>query len=160
MAVHYTTFVLQASVSLPDDTPVLVLGADTAEEIPGIPLVTSLHRIDNAVMPFSHAAMVLGEFPVSDAWIEAVQGYDSAAKVVIIREPVPAGASTEDVFVAEGVRGESLPPWVGPLVAQKLHAAMRDVPVTYGEDPLSIGIVPSAPTSFPAWAHRIITPAA
>lgn len=160
MATHFTTFVLPAAAApgLEYDTPFLVLAADTAEETAAIPLVTSLRRMGNAVMPYSHAAMVLGEVRVADAWITAVEQYDAAAKVVVLREPVPADISTEYASVLEGVTGLDLPPWVGMLLAGQLHAASRDVPVTAGEDPLSIGIDPTAPTVLPAWAHQIITP--
>jgi hypothetical protein len=105
--------------------------------------------------------MVLGPFPVSDTWAAAVQeDYEGAAKIVVLREPVPHDISTEYAAVAEGVLGPDLPPWLGQLLAGQLHAATRDVPVSCGQDPLSISIDPSAPTSLPGWAHQIITPAA
>ncbi|MDX2710116.1 hypothetical protein PV350_46160 [Streptomyces sp. PA03-6a] len=97
--------------------PFVVFGADTAEETDAIPLVTSLHRIANSAMPFVHVSMVLGPFPVSDAWNTAVDtGYGGRAKIVILREPVPADISTEYAELTEGVLGPDLPPWVGMLL--------------------------------------------
>lgn len=161
MAIHYTSFVLPAAaIGLSYDTPFLVFGADTVEEIETIPLVTSLHRTGNSVMPFCHASMVLGEIPVTDRWAETVmEQYDDRAKVVIVRDPVPAGVPTEYAELAKGVLGPDLPAWLGLMLGQQLHSASRDVPCTAGEDPMSIGIDPSAPTTYPAWAHQIIEPA-
>ncbi|MET9109592.1 hypothetical protein [Streptomyces zhihengii] len=47
------------------------------------------------------------------------------------------------------------------MLAAKLRSYTRDVPVTVGRDAgdvMSIGIAPSAPTTFPAWAHQTIPP--
>jgi hypothetical protein len=157
--IHYSTFVLPTAASrLPYDVPFVVFGADTAEENEHIPMVTSLHRIRNEAMPYCHAAPVLGAIPVSDGWAQAVEGYDRAAKVVILREPVPRDIATTYAPAWEGVLGPDLPPWLGAMLDQRLHAAVRDVPVSAGEDPLSIGIDPAAPTTYPEWAQRIINP--
>lgn len=159
MAIHHTTFVLPAAVlGLGYDTPFLVLGAETAEEVDSIPCVTSLHRIGNSVMPFMHASPVLGELPVSDTWAEAAVKYDDACKVVLLREPVPRDISTEYAEITEGVLGPDLPPWVGMLLYQELHVVSRDVPVSKGASALSIGVDVKAPTSLPAWADQTITP--
>ena len=110
MTVHHTTFVLPPTGSLPHATPFVVFGADTEAETERIPLVTSLHRIGNSATPFSHASPVLGPFPVSDAWARAVEeDYDERAKMVILREPVPADISTEYADLARGVPAPAPP---------------------------------------------------
>jgi hypothetical protein len=130
----------------------------TAEETTAVPLITSLHRVGNTAMPFSHASMVLGEIPVSDTWARTVEQYGNVAKVVILREAVPRDIATGYADVAQGVLGQDLPAWLGMLLAGRLHAGTRDVPVTSGDDPMSIGIDPAAPATFPEWAHQVITP--
>lgn len=163
MSIHYLTFVMPGAVmGLPHDTPFFVLGAESAEEFGAIPAVTSLHRIGNHVMPFSHASMVLGETRVTDVWATtSTEQYDGRAKVVVLRDPVPQDVSTEYADLTEGVLGPDLPPWLGLMLAAELRSYTRDVPVTVGrdaQDVMSIGIDPSAPTTFPAWAHQIIPP--
>ena len=160
MTVHHTTFVLPPTELSPHATPFVVFGADTEAETEQIPLVTSLHRIGNLATPFSHVNPVLGVFPVSDAWARAVgEDYDGRAKVVILREPVPTGISTEDADLARGVLGPDPPAWTGILLAGRIRAASRDVPVTSGTGVGSIGCDPPAPTgSIAAWAHQLIPP--
>jgi hypothetical protein len=163
MSLHYTTFVMPGAVmGLPHDTPFLVLGAETAEEVGSIPAVTSLHRVGNYVTPFSHASAVLEEVPVTDLWgAVSREQYDERAKVVVLRDPVPRDISTEYAELTEGVLGPDIPPWVGLMLAMKLRSYTRDVPVTVGEstsDILSIGIDLTAPTTFPEWAHQAIPP--
>ena len=157
--IHHTTFVMPDVASgLGYDVPFLVLGADTPEEAARIPLVTSLHRIHNSAMPFVHASPVLGEFPVTDAWATAVsQQYDDRAKVVLLRDPIPAGISTEYAELTKGVLGPNLPPWLGAMLEGAIRSAVRDVPVTAGTNPLSVGIDPTALTgSIEAWAHQLL----
>ncbi|SEE85380.1 hypothetical protein SAMN05216483_6801 [Streptomyces sp. 2131.1] len=163
MPIHYTTFVMPGAVmGMPHDTPFFVLGAEFKEELGSIPAVTSLHRIENQMMPYSHASMVLGEVPVSDLWATtSTEQYDGRAKVVILRDPVPHDVDTKYAELTEGVLGPDLPPWLGLMLAGEIRSYSRDVPVTVGRDfadVMSIGIDPSAPTTFPAWAHQVIPP--
>jgi len=47
---HYTTFVLLPQLSgLVYRVPFLVLGGSTSQEVEELPLVTSMHRIDNTL---------------------------------------------------------------------------------------------------------------
>ncbi|MFB8199357.1 hypothetical protein [Kitasatospora purpeofusca] len=159
MSVHFTTFVLpKTAINLPHDTPFLVFGADTAEEITSIPLATSLHVIGNELMPLVHASETY-PVPVSDHWIRAsMEEYDRAAKVAVVLEPVPADISTEWAELTEGALGPDLPPWLSMMLFAKLHVVTRDVPVTSGTGVADIGMVVGAPTTLPAWAHQEIVP--
>ncbi|MFI1203562.1 hypothetical protein ACH4VR_29720 [Streptomyces sp. NPDC020883] len=141
--------------------PFFVLGADTVEEIQTIPLVTSVHRIENEIMPYSHASEVLGPAPVTDLWARTVdEEYDSRAKVVMVLDPVPTGVSTEYAAMAEGVLGPDLPPWLGLMLAAKLRCATRDVPCGSGTSVTSGLMDPSASTTdITAWAHQMVEPA-
>lgn len=163
MSIHYSTVVWPAAETGFDwDTPLLVLAGETAADVASIPLPTSLHRVGNEVMPFTHAAMRddFGPIPVSDAWIAAVEGgYDGRAKAVVALDPLPAGVSTNSVPVEEGVGGEKMPMWLGPLLAGAVRVAIRDIDVSVGIDPgdvMAIMIDPSAPTSLPDWAEQMI----
>ncbi|MFD6149436.1 hypothetical protein [Streptomyces sp. NPDC060243] len=163
MPIHYTTFVMPgAAMGMPHDTPFFVLGAESEEEVGSIPAVTSLHRTGNHMTPYSHASTVLGKVPVSDIWATtSAEQYDSRAKVVIMRDPVPVGIDTKYAELTEGILGPDLPPWAGLVLAAQIRSYVRDVPVTVGKDVndvLSIGIDPSAPTTFPAWAQQVIPP--
>lgn len=159
---HFTTFVLPPfSSGLDYPVPFLVLAAEAAQDIPHLPLPTSLHRRGNEVMAFAHARMLeeeLGPIPVSDAWIQAASEYEGAAKIVVIQQPLPRDIATTYAEPTVGVSGEDLPSWVGALLMGQLHAVVRDVPLSAGESALSIGIDPSAPTTLPEWAHQTITP--
>ncbi|PPS91480.1 hypothetical protein [Streptomyces sp. MH60] len=67
MSIHCTTFVIpDAVMGLPHDTLVIVLRAKSAEESGTNPAVTSLHRVGNHVVPFSHSSMLLGGTRVTD----------------------------------------------------------------------------------------------
>ncbi|UXY32382.1 hypothetical protein [Streptomyces sp. HUAS TT20] len=127
-----------------------------------IPPVISLHRVGNMVTPFRHASMVLGEIPVSDVWGAVVrEQYDARAKIVILRDPVPAEVDLPYAELTEGLLGEDLPAWLGLMMAMEIRSYARDVPVTVGEsseDILSIGIDPAAPTTFPEWAQQVVPP--
>jgi len=163
MAIHHSTFVMPgATMGLPHDTPFLVLGAESVEELGSIPAVTSLHRVGNHVTPFCHASAVLTQIPVTDVWgTVSREQYDKKAKVVILRDPVPLGTTTEYTELSKGVLGPDLPPWLGPMLAMEIRSYTRDVLVTVGrsaDDVLSIGIDPSAPTTFPDWAQQIFPP--
>ena len=160
MASHYTTFVLPGTaVGLDYDTPALILGADSVQETRALPLITSIHRIGNEAMGYVHASPLNWVFPVTDAWADtAEQQYDHRAKVIVLREPVPAGVSTEHADLTRGVLGPDLPAWVGVFLAGQLNYAGRDVPVGSGEDLLSVMIDPAAPTTLPGWAHQSAIP--
>jgi hypothetical protein len=159
---HFTTFVLAPSVSAFDyPIPFLVLGAESAQDIPHLPLPTSLHRHGNEVMAYSHKRKLeeeLGPIPVSDAWIQAVAEYEGHAKIVVVQEPLPRDIATTYAEPAVGVSGQDMPPWMEPLLRQQIRAVVRDVPLSAGESALSIGIDPTAPTTLPGWAHQTITP--
>ncbi|MER5599890.1 hypothetical protein [Streptomyces sp. NPDC002265] len=107
MAIHFTTFVMPgAAMGQPHDTPFLVLGAETAEEIDTIPAVTSMHRVGNHAMLLCHAAPVLAEVPVTDLWGKvSAEQYDARAKVVVVRDPVPADITTQYADLTQGCRG-------------------------------------------------------
>ncbi|MEY9842893.1 hypothetical protein [Streptacidiphilus sp. EB103A] len=160
MGSHYTTFVLPGTaVGLDYDTPILIFGADSVQETRGLPLVTSIHRIGNEAMGYVHASPLGWAFPVTDVWANtAEEQYDHRAKVIVLREPVPAGVSTEHADLARGVLGPDLPSWLGLLLAGRLNHAGRDVPVSSGKSALSVMIDPAAPTTLPGWAHQSLTP--
>lgn len=159
-SLHYTTFVVPPGLISELPTPFLVLAAQEARDVDRLPLPTSLHRIGNEVMAYTRARALteeLGAVPVSDAWIQAVNDYEGTSKVVVVREPLPSGRLTVNEDLHVGVSGEGLPGWVQDLLDQRIAAAVREVPVSAGTDPMSIGIVPSAPGSLPGWAHHIIS---
>lgn len=159
---HFTTFVLPAEDERAERTiPFLVLAAEDPDDVEQLALPTSLHRIGNEVMAYARARALdqgPGPMPVSDAWILAVADYEAEAKVAVILEPVPAAAPTDEAAPTTGVDGADLPWWTGHLLNGQLHAAIRDVPVSAGADPMSINIVPHAPQELDAWAERMITP--
>lgn len=159
-SVHHTTFVLPKSRGLEYNTPVLVLAAEEAQDVARLPLPTSLHRIGNQVMGYSRARPMeeLGQITVSDAWIQAVIEYEGDAKIVVVQEPLPRGQGTEDTDPTTGVPGTGLPFWAEDLLQQRISAALRDVSVSDGTNPLSIHIMPSAPIRLPAWAHQTFPP--
>jgi hypothetical protein len=163
MSIHYSTAVWPATDTGFDwDIPLLVLGGETPADVANIPLPTSLHRVGNEIMPFTHATMRddIGPIPVSDAWIAAVEtGYDGRAKAVIALDPTPIGDTTRSAPVEDGVSGEKMPLWLSPLLAGAVRAATRDIPVSVGADHrdiLTIMIDPAAPTDLPGWAHQMI----
>ena len=158
MPLHYTTYVLPKAISPFDyDVPFVVLASTTVQEIAHIPLITSFHVIENEAMPFVHASALGFPLPVNDDWIRASQQeYDNRAKVVVAREPLPEGRFSDDSPIGEGIVG--MPGWVGEILATKIHSAVRDVPVSVGTGAMDVMIDPSAPTNYPAWAHRIMTP--
>ncbi|MFD4406708.1 hypothetical protein ACFWPH_28495 [Nocardia sp. NPDC058499] len=163
MSIHYSTAVWPATDTGFDwDIPLLVLGGETPADIARIPLPTSLHRVGNEIMPYTHATMRddIGPIPVSDVWIDAVEtGYDNRAKVVIALDPTPRGDTTRTALVEEGVSGEKMPTWLQPLLAGAVRAATRDIPVSVGADHydiLAIKIDPTALTDLPGWANQMI----
>jgi hypothetical protein len=160
VAIHYTTFVMpQQMTGFEWATPVLVLAADSTEEIPKIPLVTSMHVLDNTAMPLAHATPVLGEFPVSDVWVTVSQReYDERAKVVIVRDPVPVGDTTESAVLGAGVSGERLPGWLDLMFTAQIRSATRDVPCGYGSDAASVVMSTEHVHGLKDWAHQLIPP--
>ncbi|WP_280426420.1 hypothetical protein [Nocardia carnea] len=68
MRIHYSTAVGPATDTGFDwDIPLLVLGGETLADVANIPLPTSLHRVGNEIMPYTHATMRddIGPIPVS-----------------------------------------------------------------------------------------------
>lgn len=147
---HATTFVWPANeAKMGIDMPFVVIAASNIDEIPSIPLVTSLHRIGNFV-----TAMVrdkeapLGVFAVSDIWISAV---DRAGKVqfILIREPVPAEAGQ---LSRPAVEIREMPGWIGLMLSHSgLRWVQRAVPVSSGEEEIALCL--DAPTTLPEWAE-------
>lgn len=103
---HFTTFVI---AGLRPPTPVLVLAPETGPEVGALPLVTSLHRVGNEVTGYVHASPLPAPVPVSDRWIEAVEGYGREAKVVLVLEPLPADISTGYAPPAQGWTARTCP---------------------------------------------------
>ncbi|MCK2245287.1 MULTISPECIES: hypothetical protein [unclassified Crossiella] len=136
----------------------LIFAPEDEQEIAQLPLVTSLHRIDNEVMAYIHSAPRGIPMPVSDAWIEAVAGYEGGAKVVLVLQPLPRDIDTTFVPRAEGVTGDDLPPWIPALIAQQLRTATRDVPVSAGTGVMDIQISLDHPHDVEHWAERIFGP--
>ncbi|WP_144311949.1 hypothetical protein [Actinopolyspora erythraea] len=154
MSIHYTTFVIPKSLGLEYDTPAIAFGSDTADEIPKLPLPTSVHVMGNEACPLSHADMMSQyAMRISDIWIQATRSFENCTKIAVIQEPVPTGNTTEKVDPSLGVMGDELPYWVEDLVNARLKMAMREVSVSYGESALSIMMDASAPTTLPDWAH-------
>lgn len=138
MTAHFITTVLPGSaMGLDYDVPLLVFGGESPDDLAQVPLATSIHRIDNEIQTLEHASLSGVAIPVNNAWITAVEQYDQAAKIVIIRDPVPAGTLTTHVPVAEGVES-GLPDWLGEMLAGTVRWATRDVPVSAGTGPASI----------------------
>jgi len=148
---HFTSFVIP---QLNPPAPVLVFAPETEQEIDDLPLVTSLHRIGNEVMPYVHARALGHPLPASDRWIEAVEAYGGGAKIVLVLEPLPMDISTEYTRIETGVDGVDLPAWVPGLLMQQYKAASRDVPVSSGGDIADVMIDTSRDhQSLGWWAH-------
>ncbi|MGW5383982.1 hypothetical protein [Nocardia sp. NPDC003963] len=162
MSIHYSTAVWPATDTGFDwDIPLLVLGGETPADVASIPLPTSLHRVANEIMPYTHATMRddIGPILVSDPWITAAERYDRCAKAVIALDPTPRGDTTHTAPGDDGVSGEKMPRWLRPLLAGAVRAATRDIPISVGVDHrdfLAIMIDPAAPTVLPDWAHQMI----
>ncbi|MFJ4716245.1 hypothetical protein [Streptomyces sp. NPDC088785] len=73
MAIHYSTFVLPPTAERPARVPMVLLFADSAREIGTIPLITSVHRVEDELTPYRRATAVLDPLAVSGAWARAVR---------------------------------------------------------------------------------------
>lgn len=157
MTAHFTTTVLPGpAMGLDYDVPLLIFGGETPADLARVPLATSIHRIGNEIQTIEHASMSGFAIPVNNAWIAAVEQYDQAAKIIIIRDSVPTGTLTTHAPAAEGVES-GLPDWLGEVLTGSIRSAQRDVPVSEGTGPASIMMsMEPAGATIEEWAHRLM----
>ncbi|MFJ6784540.1 hypothetical protein [Streptomyces yangpuensis] len=136
MTVHFTTAVIPgARMGRDEDNALLLLAADSAGDIPNLPVPTALHVVDNSLGLFVHGRMLGTPVPVSDTWVRAaatVGDFHAQAKVALLLEPLPGDIATSFVPAQEGVAEADLPAWVGDVLAGRYKMALRDMRVSTG----------------------------
>ncbi|GAB2833243.1 hypothetical protein GCM10022221_35140 [Actinocorallia aurea] len=139
--------------------PLLLLAPDTLGDLFDVTLPRGLHHAGHtiAAQPADAAPWTVA---VDDAWLGAAEEYGGPdgprAKVVIVLEPVD-GVTAQDAQAREIAAHlpASVPPWALAVLAQRLRAALRDVPVTSVP---ALCRAPLTPTGLPFWAEDLIEP--
>ncbi|MFD3728825.1 hypothetical protein [Streptomyces sp. NPDC058671] len=136
MTVHFTTAVIPGTtMGRDEDDAMLLLAADSTEDIQNLPVPTALHVVDNSLGLFVHGQMIDAPIPVSDTWVRAaaaVGDFDAQAKVTLLLAPLPGDIASSFVALQEGVAAPYMPVWVGDLLAGRYRMALRDMRVSTG----------------------------
>ncbi|ASR39902.1 hypothetical protein BAY61_31970 (plasmid) [Prauserella marina] len=170
MTIQFLTFVVQTSrVGFDYDVPTLVVYTDVADEIDHLPLVEQLlQEDDTTVTPIARGYSPLAQHrhddipdhrlapvPVSAEWLHVMrEQYDHRAKIMMVRDPIPANTNTEPSTMATGAApGITLPAWLNILFPPTdTRIAGRDVPVQ-NDILMTIATQPRAFTSVEEWAN-------
>ncbi|ROO84470.1 hypothetical protein EDD29_1995 [Actinocorallia herbida] len=139
--------------------PMLLLAPDRLSDLFDVLLPRTLHHAGHtiAAQPPSSAPWTVA---VDDAWLGAADAYGGPdgprAKVVVVLDPVEdvTGHDAQTREIAAHLPA-AVPPWALAVLAQRLRAAVRDVPVTSVP---ALCRSPLTPTGLPYWAEDLIEP--